>query len=166
MNFEIENYSGFDFVKFGFAEWCDKGIVAKYEGKDIECHAAINVMDNDFLIAEQSVYIVKVKNEIKYVGVYSDTFKSRWLKADRYFWHSENLDNKIDALIREGLEVTFWLSIDPYMKVNDGHSLALEYELINQLKPDWNTTHKGDNLSKKRMKVKDIVNKIAIGDCA
>ncbi len=134
MNLSIESHAGFDFVKIGFAERCDKGIVAKFDGKEINWSAAINILDKDFLISEQSVYIVKVEKEIKYIGVYSDTFKSRWLKADRYFWHSENLDNKINELITNGKNVTFWLSIDPYMKKENkktmNMSLALEYELI------------------------------------
>jgi flagellar biogenesis protein FliO len=156
-------HEGYEFVKVGKAQWCEEGIVAKHEGKEQTWHAALSLVDERFLDAEQSVYMVKVDDEITYIGVYTDSFETRWLKAKRYFWHSVNVDDKITALIKQGREVTVWLTTNPYASIDDRSinvSQSIEYELIKAIKPEWNTTHKNKKKNNEFLKVLDIVNSL------
>ena len=157
----LENHLGFEFVLFGKAFRCDQGMQMSGAYGNRMWHAALDVIHPDFLDAEQSVYLVKVDDKLVYVGEYSNTFKARWLKKGRYLWHSDNIDNQVNQLLQQGAEVTVWLSVRPYVMANEGIEInvskSLELELIKTYQPEWNTVHKGEVFSKRRLRVAEIV---------
>ena len=162
-----ENICGFNFVKIGFAYLCDEPLKAKFDGKElIDYKLALKLINNDLLKAEQSTYLVYVEDKLVYVGYYSGSFKTRWLREQNnnlYFWHSDNIDNQVNKLIKDGKSVTVWLSVNPYATTKDNEmvniSKALEDRIIIEKQPEWNKVGKDLAINKKNTKtVMEILN--------
>ena len=162
-----KNICGFDFVKIGEAYLCDEPLKAKFDGKELENYKlALKLINNDLLKAEQSTYLVYVEDKLMYVGYYSGSFKTRWLREQNnnlYFWHSDNIDNQVNKLIKDNKSVSVWLSVNPYAKTKDNElvniSKVLEDKIIMEKQPKWNTVGKDLAINKKNTKtVMEILN--------
>lgn len=149
------NLAGFDFIKIGTAERCDTGVKVKQRGSEYQWHLALNLIHDDFADAEQSTYLVYVENDLVYVGEYTSSFAERWLKQRKYFWHSENVDDKVNAQVKDGKNVSVWISVDPYLDGPNGEVInvnkALEQRIIEQYNPPWNSRGKGMINNKKNV---------------
>ena len=160
---EYKNVEGFEFVKIGQAYWCESGVNVTHQGKKLSWHVALELVDQLFLNAEQSTYLVYVNGEQTpvYVGEYSNSFSDRWLRRDKYFWHSDNVDDKVKELVLNGDSITIWLSVEPYAITTEGHSIninkAIEQKLIENLQPTWNIRGKGIQSNSKTIKVSEIL---------
>jgi len=155
----------FEFIKIGTATRNKPPLKAKNISDDYRLF--LELIDNKFLEAGQSVYLILDEKNIIYVGYYSTSFKDRWWEKNGYFWHGDIVDNKIDILVREGRNITVWLSVDPYVRNNDGQfniSKLLEDTLIMKYAKEYkyndkleliNTT--GKNLEKQQSKTKSVM---------
>ena len=156
----------FEFIKIGTATRNKPPLKAKNISDDYRLF--LELIDNKFLEAGQSVYLILDEQDIIYVGYYSTSFKDRWWKKDGYFWHGDIVDNKIDKLVKKGRNITVWLSIDPYIRNNDGQfniSKLLEDTLIMKYAKEYknkdnnkkliNTT--GKNLEKQQSETKSVI---------
>jgi hypothetical protein len=156
------NLAGFDFIKIGTAERCGTGVKVKQRKKEYQWHLALNLIHDDFADAEQSTYLVYVEDELVYVGEYTSSFAERWLKQRKYFWHSENVDDKVNDHVKNGKKVSVWISVNPYLDGPNGEMInvnkAIEQRIIEQYLPPWNKRGKGViNNKKTYKKVIDII---------
>ncbi len=156
--------SGFDFVKIGTAEICEQGVIVKQRGGEYLWNLSLNLINDDFADAEQSAYVVYVESELVYAGQYSKSFADRWLKQRKYFWHSENVDDNVHEHVKNGKDVSVWLSINPYLEGPHGEMInvnkAIEQKIIEQYNPQWNSRGKLNNDQGKYKKVADIIKHI------
>ena len=165
---EIRNVLGFEFIRVGDAYKCTEGIKVTHNKKKFTWDIALKMVHPDFLNAEQSTYLIYVDEQEKpvYVGQYSDTFSDRWLRQGKYFWHSDNIDDKTKELLEGKKSVSVWLSVSPYATSSNGQSLninkAIEQELIEKLQPTWNKKGKDAKNRKNAIKVLDIMNKLKL----
>lgn len=144
----MKNIEDYEFIKIGQAKLSERPIKAK--GTSGDYRLIINLIDEKFLHAEQSAYLVYVEDELIYAGYYSGSFQDRWLRKQKgqyYCWHSDKLDDEINALVKKNKNVSVWLTIDPYAilekngkKVNI--SKLIEDTIIMKLKPKLNKVGK------------------------
>lgn len=157
----------FEFIRIGTATREKPALKAKNISDDYSLF--LELEHEKFLEAGQSVYLILDEEDIVYVGYYSTSFKDRWWQKNGYFWHGDVVDNKIDKLVREGKNITVWLSVDPYIKNNDGQfniSKLLEDTLImkysKEYKNKYNNNSKlinttGKNLEKQQSETKTVI---------
>jgi hypothetical protein len=141
------NYFGFEFAKIAVAAITDVKADIKYDGDVLRnWDVVIDFLYSDIEKASQSTYLVIVNDVLKYVGEYSNTFGTRWLKRRSdiwYLWHSEN-DFRIQQLLKTDNppEISIWLCVDPTLVAPDGEawnmSMALEQRIIMEHQPEWN----------------------------
>jgi hypothetical protein len=143
----MKNIEDYEFIKIGQAKLSDMPIVAK--GTSGDYRLIINLIDEKFLHAEQSAYLVYVEDELIYAGYYSGSFQDRWLRKQNgqyYCWHSDKLDDEINALVKKNKNVSVWLTINPYATLKNGEkvniSKFIEDTIIMKLKPKLNKVGK------------------------
>jgi hypothetical protein len=110
---EYITIKGFDFVKVGRFKL---GLVPfEYESakKKIQWKepTLCELTDKNFINASCSTYIVTLgenctEKEILYVGMFTETLNKRWFKNKKHegcyvSWHSENLDDNINLLLKK-----------------------------------------------------------------
>lgn len=161
---EVEGYK---FIKIGEAVLADTPLNAK--GISDNYRLSLKLIDNEFINAEQSAYLVYEGDKLIYVGYYSGSFKARWLREQNdnfYFWHSDNVDNYVNKLlIDQTSAVTVWLSVYPYAKIADGKdvniSKLIEDEIIMKKQPKLNKVGKDLASNKKDTEpVQEILNRL------
>ena len=172
----IETIRGWEFIKIGTFYCCKKPFEysEKVEGvkKTItyEHPAALRLIDDYFLKASESAYVLKIDNEIKYVGEYSSTLQDRWLRRRKdttewLSWHSDNLDNKITSALKdsnEKSEISLWLTVNPFLDGPNGPiniSKAIEQDFLLSDEP-LPFNKKGNNKNRTGLKVQNILNSI------
>jgi hypothetical protein len=156
-----KNFCGFEFVEIGKSTFFDKPSRRKTK---LPWHLGLKLNHPDFALAGKSVYIVTHNDDVLYVGMYSGNFKERWLAGGNYIWHSDNVADNINDLLKAGSSCTIWLSINPFTTIQGldiNISTDIESYLIEQYKPQWNTV--GVNKSDKdHLLVNDIVSSYSI----
>lgn len=141
MKSERKEICGFDFIKIGEAYFAEEAL--KASGISDNYKLALKLIDNQFLNAEQSAYLVYEDEKLIYAGYYTGSFQKRWLRIQNekfYFWHSDNIDNYCNNLLKEGNKnISVWLSLKPYAVTFDNKevniSKAIEDEIIMEHKP-------------------------------
>lgn len=162
---QYKSVEGFKFVHIANAFLSQQPLNAKFNGRDISWHVALDLLYPEVAEAEQSCYLVYVDNEEApvYVGQYSGVFKDRWLKKGKYVWHGKH-DDTIKSLLEDKKSLSIWLSVEPYASLADGRKININKEIeqiiIESIKPQWNTTGKHNDASK-GFKVSDICEKYA-----
>lgn len=132
-------FNGFEFVQIGKSTFFDNPSRRKTK---LPWYLGLELNHSDFAQAGKSAYIVTNQDDILYVGMYSGTFKERWLAGGNYIWHSDNVADNINNLLKAGESCTIWLSVNPFTTVNGLNiniSTDIESHLINEYKPKWNT---------------------------
>ena len=84
---QYKSVDGFKFVHIANAFLSQQPLNAKFNGRDISWHVALDLLYPEAAEAEQSCYLVYIDNEETpvYVGQYSGVFKDRWLKRENTF---------------------------------------------------------------------------------
>ena len=157
---------GCEFVKIGEATFADTPINAK--GTSGNYRLVLNLIDDKFLNAEQSAYLVYNNDKLVYAGYYSGSFQDRWLRKQNnlyYFWHSDKIDNYVNELVENNGNVSVWLTTYPYATLDNKErvniSKVIEDTIIIKLKPDLNKVGKYlENNKKNTLAVREIIKKL------
>ncbi|MCT7546430.1 MULTISPECIES: hypothetical protein [Aliarcobacter] len=167
MKFEIKKVCDFDFIKIGEAYLAEKPL--KASGISSNYKLALKLINEQFLNAEQSAYLVYEEDKLIYAGYYSSRFKKRWLREQNeifYFWHSDNIDNYCNRLLNEeNKNISVWLSLKPYAITSNKRevniSKLIEDEIIMTFKPILNKVGLDlENNKKNTLSVEHIVSQI------
>ena len=164
---DIRKVCGYDFIKMA-SFYNDKPIEATFNGKKLDNYTlAIHFINDEFLKAEQSTYLVFENDELIYAGYYSTSFEDRWIKKQSgiyYCWHSENIDNYIKN--SQSIDkFSIWITLNPYAKTDDGKivniSKVIEDTIISNIKPSRNKVGKTLKENQKNTKsAKEILKSI------
>lgn len=152
--------AGFEFVKLGDAYLSDKFVELTYNKKKQLWNVALKPVDERFLRAEESVYLVFVDETVVYVGEYSKTFRDRWLTKGCYIWHS--VDVQIRDALNAGHQVSIWIAEFPYLPRPDGQlinvSKAIEHDILKSaFPPEWNKRNAGMREDSEAIPVREII---------
>lgn len=110
---ESVTIKGFDFVKVGVFKLGQAPYEYESANKKIQWKkpTLCELTDRSFIDASCSTYIVTLgqnctENEILYVGMFTETLNKRWFKNKKHegcyvSWHSENLDDNINLLLKK-----------------------------------------------------------------
>jgi len=158
---------GYDFVKIGNFYNADVPIKAKFQGNEVENYTlAIKLIDEKFLKAEQSAYLLFKNDEIVYAGYYSSTLLNRWFRKQGniyYVWHGVEEKNDLkDDFIKRPEQYSLWISYNPYATKDNGEkvniSKFIEDIIISQIQPKFNKVGKKIyEENEKSLKVVDII---------
>ena len=110
-----EEFKGFKFVKVGTFKLGHTTYAYGHKSKKGETPwhypTLCELTDANFLNASSSTYIVTLggnptTRDILYVGMYNETLNKRWFKNKKHdecslSWHSENLDDNINLLLKK-----------------------------------------------------------------
>ena len=158
MNLESKTVQGYEFINIAEAYICTTGLDVTHEGRKFKWHIALDI-DEKWLQAEQSTYLIYENEKLVYAGYYSDTFQKRWrLKRKKYIWHSDNIDDNIKKSLDNKKSITVWLSLNPYIETIN-ISKHIEDDIIKNIlnnDDNWNTVGKTKTDAKK---VIDLFNK-------
>lgn len=106
-------FKGFEFVKIGEFYLSDCPFEYTHNGtkKLWKTPTAIKLIGNELLNSECSAYLVTLGSQCKeqdilYVGEYTTSLKERWFKEHKrgntwVSWHSTNLDDNINLLLKK-----------------------------------------------------------------
>jgi hypothetical protein len=136
--------AGFKFIEVGIFYVSDEPLEAKYNGKNTLASVCIKLRHDTFKKVGESAYILFVDEDLVYVGEYSYNLEDRWLKKGKYVWHHK--DNDILKALKENRRVTLWLSMNPYITIENGNSIniskSIEQEILKRLPLPWNVRGK------------------------
>ena len=167
MNFNEKIVCEYDFIKIGNFYKAKQSIKAIFEGKPLENYSlAVKLIDDRFLNAEQSTYLIYKENELVYAGYYSNTLYDRWFRKQNdilYVWHGiEDKDKLKDELKNYPEKFTMWITKDPYNK-DVNISKAIEDIIIMKEQPIGNKVGKDLEKQKKTsIKVTDILEDLSL----
>lgn len=161
---------GFEFVKLGHAYLCEEPLKPKgkkageplmYQGKQLDWRVALKLEDERFLRVGESAYLVTLNDELVYVGEYSKTFESRWLRDGRYIWHGDKVDNLIKKALLNNDLVEIWITASPFADIGQGEQIniskAIEHKILRLCPPPWNTRNAGTGSAPTELRVSDLL---------
>lgn len=141
---EIE---GFKFLHVANAYLSAVPLETTFDGYPIKWNPALDLLYPEVADIEQSCYLVYKNDEVTplYVGQYTGKFGGRWLRNGKYIWHGKH-DDRIKDALKAGENISIWITVDPYTKLNDGRCVninkTIEQIIIESVRPEWNTTGK------------------------
>lgn len=165
MELDRKKVCGYSFIKIGNFYKSNKSIEAKFDGKQLENYnLAVKLIDDKFLNAEQSTYLIYKENELVYAGYYSHTLYDRWFRKQNnilYVWHGiEDKEKLKDDLRNHPENFSMWLTENPYSD-NVNISKAIEDIIIMKEQPIGNKI--GKDLEEQKngaIKVSEILKNI------
>lgn len=88
----------------------------------------------------EQAYIITVEGIVVYAGEFSNSFRDRWLKIDKYIWHHK--DHLIHQALIEEKEVSLWLTNNPWIETPSGLKLniskSIEHHILKNNDLLWN----------------------------
>jgi len=146
---EFRKICGFIFVKVGGFFFSDK----PHQFKNWTSEIVINLTDERFEKADESVYVITCNDGLLYVGEYTYNFKARWISQGHVNHHM--YDNIYNSL-KDGKDINIWLAVSPYVVIPEygemNISKSLEQEITKQYKPEWNSRNKNSDAKEWREK--------------
>lgn len=128
--------SGFHFIKAGDFLFAD----TPCKFKSWESNLILDLYDERYRNADETVYLVTHNDTILYVGEYTYNLKERWLTKN---YVNHHMYDKIESQLTLGKEISLWLAIKPYCEVAEfgllNISKSLEQQIIKEYKPEWNS---------------------------
>jgi hypothetical protein len=113
----LEN-SKYEFVNVGQFVKSKAPLNVRFEGKDDEVTIELQLYHEDIKKVGECVYLVAVDGVPMYVGEYSRTLESRWLRSGNYIWHNK------DLMIIEEVASNFFMKISMARRERMGRSLS------------------------------------------
>ncbi|WP_039926872.1 hypothetical protein [Alcanivorax sp. DG881] len=135
----LEN-SKYEFVKVGRFVKSKTPLKVRFEGKDDEVTMELELCHEDIKKVGECVYLVTVDGVPVYVGEYSRTLESRWLRSGNYIWHNKDL--LIVEEVNSGRRVDFYLAKNVYVMINEREvniSKSIEHDILQVENLPWNT---------------------------
>ncbi len=165
MKLDRKKVCGYSFIKIGNFYKSNKPIEAKFDGKQLDNYnLAVKLIDDKFLNAEQSTYLIYKENELVYAGYYSNTLYDRWFRKQNdilYVWHGiEDKEKLKDDLRNHPEKFSMWLTENPYSD-DVNISKAIEDVIIMKEQPIGNKV--GKDLEEQKngaIKVSEILKNI------
>jgi hypothetical protein len=134
----LEN-SKYEFVKVGQFVKSKAPLKVRFEGKDDEVTIELQLYHEDIKKVGECVYLVTVDGVPMYVGEYSRTLESRWLRSGNYIWHNKDL--LIIEEVNSGKRVDFYLAKNVYVMINGREiniSKSIEHDILQVEHLPWN----------------------------
>ena len=104
-------FKGFEFVKVGTFKLGKEPYLIGKEKTPWNSPTLCELTNENFINASCSTYVVTLgqnctEKDILYVGIFTDTLNKRWFKNRKHekcyiSWHSDNLDNNINFLLKK-----------------------------------------------------------------
>lgn len=136
-------FSGHKFVKVGEFVKSETPLQITFEGKPSVVSVELKLYQEDFRKIGESVYMVTVNARPVYVGEYSGTLESRWLKNGKgsYIWHNRDVD--IVREVDQGNKLDFYLARDVFALTSTGKRVniakSIEHDILQDKDLDlWN----------------------------
>lgn len=153
---ESVTIKGFDFVKVGVFKLGQLSYEYESANKKIQWKkpTLCELTDRSFIEASCSTYIVTLgqnctENEILYVGMFTETLNKRWFKNKKHegcyvSWHSENLDDNINLLLKKLSKESIGDKSWYVGKAGSTRKIDDIFELKMELEQRVNSTHELD----------------------
>jgi hypothetical protein len=127
-------FCDYEFIHVGKFVRTKKPLKVKFDGKQDQVTVELEFVNERVKEISESVYLVTVNSEVKYVGEYSKTLGDRWLKRekDNYIWHSQDIS--ISDELRNEHKVLLYLIKNPFISHSNGHELniskSIEHDIL------------------------------------
>ena len=164
------NVAGFDFIKLGHAYLCERALLPKgknagkpliYNKKELDWRVALKFDDERFRQVGESAYLVTLNGDVVYVGEYSNTFESRWLRDGQYIWHGDTVDNEIKKALTNDEVIELWITVSPFINLGPNEQInvskAIEHKILQLYPPKWNRRNVGTGTEVNQVRVTDLL---------
>lgn len=127
--------------------------VNPYHFKTWTSKIILNLYDEKYEKADETVYLVTYNDEILYVGEFTYNLKDRWISKNHVNHH---MYENIEKLLTDGKIPSIWLAISPYCEIPElgelNISKSLEQKIMRDNQPKWNSRNKQSKVEEWRHK--------------